>query len=224
MQNKTFEHVQVNLGYDDLLTETTEAGRTYFTEDSEKYPSITTVLSILTKAGIAAWRKRVGEEEANRISRQAAGRGTDVHAIVEKYLDNDPNYAEGYMPHILNTFNDIKPILDERIGKIYAQEAPLYSHHLGVAGRVDCVAEFDGQISIIDFKTSRKRKTRSMVYNYFKQEAGYAVMWEERTGMPITQLVTIMAVDHDNPIVFVEHRDDWIDKLKDVISQYNAQA
>jgi len=224
MQNKIFEHVEVDFGYSDLETETKTSGRKYVTPEGNKLPSITTVLSILTRRAIMEWRKRVGEEEANRISRQAAGRGTDVHAIVEKYLDNDPNYAEGYMPHILNTFNDIKPILDERIGKIYAQEAPLYSDHLGVAGRVDCVAEFDGQISIIDFKTSRKRKTRSMVYNYFKQEAGYAVMWEERTGMPITQLVTIMAVDHDNPIVFVEHRDDWIDKLKDVISQYNAQA
>ena len=220
---KTFEHVQVHFDYDDLLTETTDAGRVYFTEDSKKYPSITTVLSILSRDGIAAWRRKVGDEVADRISKQAADRGSAVHQIIEDYIDNKEDYDAGFFPHILDTFQSVKPIIDERIGKIYAQEQPLYSHHLGVAGRVDCVAEFDGKLSIIDFKTSKKRKTRSRVYNYFMQEAAYAVMWEERTGMPITQLVTIMSVDHEESIVFVEHRDEWIDKLKDVIKQYQQE-
>lgn len=221
MQRKIFEHADFKLDYDDLVAETTESGRNYFTPDGKAYPSITTVLSILSAKSIAAWRKRVGEAQANAISRQATGRGEDVHAIIEKYLDNDPNYTKGYLPHIVNSFKDLQPIFDSRIGKIYAQEAPLYSDHLGCAGRVDCVAEFDGQISIIDFKTSRRHKTKDKIHNYFMQESAYAIMWEERTGMPITQLVTIMTIDHYEPQVFIEHRDNWTDQLRDVIRQFN---
>ena len=117
----------------------------------------------------------------------------------------------------------LKGLLDTRIGKIYAQEVALFSHHLGVAGRVDCVAEFDGKISIIDFKTSQKIKPRKYVENYFMQEAAYAVMFEERTGTPITQLVTLIAVDNEQPQVFVEHRDDWTKPLLDTIKKYQAK-
>ena len=99
----------------------------------------------------------------------------------------------------------------------------MFSHHLGVAGRVDCVAEFDGKISIIDFKTSQKIKPRKYVENYFMQEAAYAVMFEERTGTPITQLVTLIAVDNEQPQVFVEHRDDWTKPLLDTIKKYQAK-
>ena len=158
---RTFEHVKVHFDYDDLLSEDTDSGRKYVTEDKKKLPSITTVLSILSRAGIAAWRKRVGDKEADRISHIASTRGSAVHQIVEDYIDNKEDFDAGYFPHILESFQQIKPIIDKRIGKVYAQEQPLYSNHLGVAGRVDCVAEFDGKLSIIDFKTSKKRKTRS---------------------------------------------------------------
>jgi genome maintenance exonuclease 1 len=218
--SRIFEHIGIDLGYEDLVCETKPEGRKYITPDGEAYPSITTVLSILSAASIAAWRKRVGDKEADKVSRQAAGRGTDVHAIIEKYLDNDPSYKKGYMPHIINSFADLKPIFDSRIGKIYAQEVPLYSDHLGVAGRVDCVAEFDGQISIIDFKTSRRNKTKDKIHNYFMQESAYAIMWEERTKIPITQLVTIMTVDHNEPQVFIEHRDNWTGQLLNTIEKY----
>jgi hypothetical protein len=95
---------------------------------------------------------------------------------------------------------------------------------LGVAGRVDCVAEFDGKLSIIDFKTAMKKKQKSWINNYFMQEAAYAIMWEERTGQPITQLVTIISVDgEDKPQIFVEHRDNWINSLRDTIEKYNEE-
>tara|TARA_E500000318_G_scaffold111945_1_gene132837 strand:+ start:237 stop:929 length:693 start_codon:yes stop_codon:yes gene_type:complete len=223
VSHKTFEHVKVHFDYDDLLSEDTEAGRKYFVDDKKKYPSITTVLSILSRDGIAAWRRRVGDEEADRVSLQATTRGSAVHQIVEDYIDNKPDYDAGYFPNVLDNFYQIKSIIDKRVGRVYAQEQPLYSNHLRVAGRVDCVAEFDGQLSIIDFKTSKKRKTRSRCYNYFMQEAAYAVMWEERTGMPITQLVTIMSVDDDHPLVFVEQRDDWTEKLHETIKQYEEE-
>ena len=223
MTRRMFEHVKVHFAYDDLLSEDTDSGRKYVTEDKKKLPSITTVLSILSRAGIAAWRKRVGDKEADRISHIASTRGSAVHQIVEDYIDNKEDFDAGYFPHIMESFQQIKPIIDKRIGKVYAQEQPLYSNHLGVAGRVDCVAEFDGKLSIIDFKTSKKRKTRSNCYNYFMQESGYAIMWEERTKMPITQLVTIMSVDNDDPLVFVEQRDDWTEKLRETIKQYEAE-
>jgi len=216
-----FIHEQVELT--EMESVTTDKGRQYRTPEGINLPSITTVLSILSRDSIAAWRKRVGEEEANRISRRASTRGTAVHEIIEKYLDNDPNYTAGYMPNIIANFQDMKPLLDKHIGKIYAQEAPLYSNHLGVAGRVDCVAEFDGKLSIIDFKTSAKPKKRDWVKNYFMQESAYSIMWEERTGMPITQLVTMIVVDDHEPQIFVEHRDNWVRPLRETIEKYNEE-
>lgn len=218
-----FEHVGIDLGYDDLNADTSESGRLYSTPDGKKYPSITTVLSILSQDAIQAWRRRVGEEEANRISRRASTRGTAVHAIVEDYLNNVENYKEKYALNIIDNFLPLKSILDTRIGKIYAQEVPLFSHHLRVAGRVDCVAEFDGKISIIDFKTSKRLKSKNKIENYFMQEAAYAIMFEERTGMPITQLVTLIAVDDEQPQVFIEQRDNWTKPLLETIEEYERR-
>lgn len=216
-----FEHMNVELK--EMNAVTTEKGRTYRTPDGIDLPSITTVLSILSRDSIAKWRKRVGAEEANRISYRASTRGTAVHAIIEKYINNEEDYKDGYTPDIIQSFIDVRDILDSRIGRVYAQEAPLYSTHLGVAGRVDCVAEFDGKLSIIDFKTSMKPKKTDWITNYFIQESAYAIMWEERTGMPITQLVTIISVDGSEPQVFIEHRDNWVRSLKDTIAQYNEE-
>lgn len=216
-----FEHVEVELH--EMEAVTTEEGRVYKTPEGVDLPSITTVLSILSRDSIEAWKKKVGVEEANKISHRAATRGTAVHEIIEKYLDNKEDYRDGYTPDIIESFIALKPILDGKIGRIYAQEAPLYSNHLGVAGRVDCVAEFDGKLSIIDFKTSRKTKRKNYIQNYFMQEAAYAIMWEERTRMPITQLVTIIAVDQSEPQVFIEHRDNWVRPLRDTIEKYNEE-
>jgi genome maintenance exonuclease 1 len=216
-----FNHTPVELT--EMNAVTTESGRKYRTPEGVDLPSITTVLSILSRDGIAAWRKKVGEEEANRISHRASTRGTKVHEIIEKYVDNDPNYRDGYTPDIIASFQDVKPILDNNIGDVFAQEAPLYSNHLGVAGRVDCVAMYNGKPSIIDYKTSRKPKQVKWITNYFMQEAAYAIMWEERTGMPIVQLVTIISVDNNEPQVFIEHRDNWIRPLQDVIKQYKDE-
>jgi len=216
-----FEHVPVELTEMDAVT--TDEGRKYRTPEGINLPSITTVLSILSRDSIAKWRARVGEAEANRISHRASSRGTKVHEIIEKYIDNNEDYKDGYTPDIVSSFLDVKSILDDRIGRVYAQEAPLYSNHLGVAGRVDCVAEFDGKLSIIDFKTSLKPKRKDWVKNYFMQESAYAIMWEERTGMPIVQLVTIISVDNAPPQVFIEHRDNWVRPLRETIEKYNEE-
>ena len=216
-----FEHIPVELT--EMKTENRNGRREYKTPEGINLPSITTVLSILSRESIAKWRKKVGNEEANRISHRASTRGTAVHAIIEKYINNEENFKDGYTPDIIGSFLDLKPILDGRIGRVYAQEAPLYSNHLGVAGRVDCVADFDGKLSIIDFKTSMKPKRKDWITNYFMQESAYAIMWEERTGRPITQLVTIISVDNHDPQIFVEHRDTWVRPLRETIAQYNAE-
>jgi len=217
-----FKHEPINLGYDDLSCITKTTGRKYETPAGNSYPSITTVLSLQSKEAIAKWRARVGSEEANKISYKASTRGTAVHDMAEKYVNNDPSWNVA-MPNILGDFMNIKPILDERLSLVYGQELPLYSDHLRLAGRVDCVGIFDGEISIIDYKTSRRKKKYDWVKSYFMQEAFYAIAWEERTGMPITQLVTIIAVDNDDPQVFIEHRDNWDKELIRCIKEYNEQ-
>jgi len=219
----TFIHTPVDIGYEDLTATTLPAGRTYATPDGKRYPSITTVLSILSKKDIDAWRKRVGEEEANKVSFRASNRGTKVHLIIEKYLNNDPDYAIGFMPNVIESFASVKPTLDTRVGRIYGQETALYSHHLGVAGRVDLVADFDDKISIVDFKTSKKMKRKSYIEQYFMQKTAYAIMWEERTGIPITQLVTLIAVDPGLYQVFIEHRDNWVKPLRDTIKRFHSE-
>jgi genome maintenance exonuclease 1 len=218
-----FNHSTENfLEYSDLECITTEKGRRYITPDGIAYPSITTVLSLLSVDQINKWKKRVGEEEANRISKFASNRGTLVHEIIEKYLDNREDYTSGYMPNIVSSLVDLKPTLS-RIDEIYLQECALYSDHLKLAGRVDCVGKFDGELSIIDFKTSMKPKKKEWISNYFMQCAAYAIMWEERTSIAIENLVILIAVDGHEPQVFTERRDNWTKKLLETRELYRNQ-
>jgi len=204
---------------EELTAETTEQGRKYLLPDGSKVPSITTVLSYFKKEGIQAWRNRVGEVEANRISKQASNRGTNVHTLCEKYLNNDAFYHRGAFPDALEMFNTMKHEL-HRINNIHYQECGLYSTKLGVAGRVDCIGEFDGVLSVIDFKTSRKIKTSSMIEDYYMQETFYALAYEELIGRPIHQLVTIMAVDNESPQIFIEETKNWIEPLVNCVIEY----
>ena len=126
------------------------------------------------------------------------------------------------MPHNIQTFKDVQKVIDEGVTKVYQQEAPLYSKHLGVAGRVDCVGQWNGKDSIIDWKTSRKHKKKEWISSYFMQCAAYAIMWEERTGMPIKQLVVCIAGDEGSQ-VFVEDRDNWTEKLIETINEYKRR-
>ena len=210
---KEFNHNIIELGYDDLVAETTDTGRTYKCPDGSSFNSVTTVLKVLSEDAIQAWRRRVGEDVANKIGVRAANRGTAVHSIIERYLDNNVEYDKDVMPDVLSTFKDVQPILDESISEILGLEAPLYSKHLKLAGRVDCVGVFNDKLSIIDFKTSRKLKKKEWIHNYFAQASAYAIMFEERTGIPVPQLVILIAVDNEKPQVFIEKRDDWTDLL-----------
>jgi hypothetical protein len=218
---KVFEHVELDIGYNDLVTDTRETGRVYVAPDGSSYPSVTTVLSILGEDSIRAWRARVGEEEANKISHRASSRGTAVHSIVERYLRNED--TSDNLPHIKQSLANLRPILDQSIGKIFGLETALYSRHLGMAGRCDCIAEFDGVPSIIDFKTSRYPKQKEKISNYFAQASAYAIMFEERTGLAIPNTVIVMDVDDQGPLVFKEHRDNYIDLLLDTKKEYDRR-
>jgi genome maintenance exonuclease 1 len=218
---RIFEHEPLDLGYEDLVTETLDGRRVYNTPDGGQFPSVTSVLSIINEEAINAWRRRVGEEEANKIGHRAASRGTSVHSIIEKYLLNED--TTDYLPHIRQSLENVRPILDKSVGKIFGLEAALFSRHLGLAGRCDCIAEFDGVPSIIDFKTSRYPKKKEKISNYFAQASAYAIMFEERTGLPITNTVILMDVDDNAPMVFKEHRDNYTDLLFETIGEFKRR-
>ena len=123
----------------------------------------------------------------------------------------------------MQSFYDVKPVLDKCLTKVYAQEAGLYSERLGVAGRVDCVGEWNGIDSIIDYKTSKKLKKKEWIDSYFMQSTAYAIMWEERTGIPINQIVVVIAVDNEEPQIFIEKRENWTEKLIQTIAEYKSR-
>ena len=215
---KTFNHVGNDLK--ELKTENIEGKRFYVTPKGNKYVSITSLLGNLSKQSIIEWRRRVGEAEANKISRQASSRGTRVHNICESYIKNQEGILEGVLPDAIDMFNSIVPLLD-RIDNIHVTEGALYSDDLGVAGRTDLIGEFDEKLSVIDYKTSRKKKTWEMCHAYFMQGAFYAHAYEELTGISINDIVIIMAVESDKPLLFRETKDRWIEPLKQVITKYS---
>jgi genome maintenance exonuclease 1 len=197
-------------------------GRFYTLPDGTKLPSVTTVMGAQKKDSIMKWRKRVGDAEANRISSKATSRGNNVHTLCERYLNND---ALGeIMPDAREMFKSIKPILDECVSDIWYQEQALWSTTLGMAGRVDVIAHWNGVLSIIDFKTSSRIKTRDKIESYFWQECAYALMLEEMIGVPVNQLVTLMAVDNEKPLIFIEKTEDHIDGLVDAIKFYRENS
>lgn len=210
-----FNHVDIEVPTLKRVTNS-DGSRVYETPTGKRYPSVTTVTGLLKKDTIMEWRKRVGEEEANRISSSAARRGTRIHTLCETYLKNlDPNVGMFDM----EMWNSIKPVLHD-IDYIHALETPLYSDHLQVAGTVDCIAKYKGRMSVIDFKSSRRVKDRDEIHDYFMQCSAYAVAFEERTGIPVPDLVVIMAIDDHDTVVFREKRNTWIGDFLALREQY----
>lgn len=219
---RKFNFVNLDLGYNNIDDETTASGRTYKVRSNVKYPSITTVLGHFGKAAIHEWRARVGEEEANRVSRHAATRGTKLHTLCENYMNGEFSDAK-LMPHVKYMFNTVKPIIDEHIGDIYLQEKVLFSDRLRVAGRVDLIAEYKNTLSIIDFKTSSRVKTADDIHDYFMQTAFYSAALYERTGLVAKKSVIIMAVENDKPLVFEEDTHKWLPELIKKIKIYEKE-
>ena len=200
--------------------------RVYATPDGEFYPSITTVIGNNAKkqAGLAKWRARVGKEKAAAISSRSASRGTKFHSITEDYLNNEldiEKYKDSPLPVVM--FEQTKKTFD-RIGNIYLQEAFLYSKHLEVAGRVDLVAEFDGELSIIDFKTSAEPKREAYLYDYFIQETAYACCFQELYSLTVKQLVTIVACENgETQVVIKPPKKEYLLQLIQYIDEYQQR-
>ena len=220
---KTFNHVDLSkfnpkLTLPDVTTQTIQGKRFYVTPEGNKYPSITTVLSGKGNEGIIKWRESVGNDVANQIMRSAAKRGTAVHQLVEDYLNNDELSKQDVLPVALFTL--LKPELD-KINNIVMQEGALYSNKWGVAGRVDCIAEYDGKLSVIDFKTSTKEKKEEWIENYFIQGSAYCEMYEERFSGKIDQVVILIVTEDGGVQVFKKDKRPFLPLLKEAIGEFN---
>jgi hypothetical protein len=216
---KEFCHVEVPTPKE-LVVEQSDGKRFYVTPEGKKYPSVTTVSGCKKKKDILQWRQKVGEEKANRISTRASNRGNLFHDLAEQYLRN--NSIKKFDPLTYELFKSVEMDLD-RIDNIHLLEAPLYSDFLRLAGRVDCIAEFDGTLSVIDFKTSSKTKKESWIEDYFVQETAYAGMYYERYNQKVDQIVTIIAVENGEPQVFVkENLQYYFTLLEEYIKEYHG--
>ena len=186
-----------------------------------KLPSITSVISHRNKDKFKAWRAKVGEQEANNITRKATHRGTDAHTLIEEYLNNvEPDEMSDVLPLSEFLFKQAKPTLN-RINNILCQEQSLWSFEIGIAGSVDCIAEFDGELSIIDFKTSAKPKPREWIEDYFVQCAAYACMLYEMKDIMVKKFVIVMTCENGEVEVY-EERDKrkYISLLYDYVGEF----
>ena len=214
-----FNHIDIELPT--LSRETIDGVRYYSVPDEEellKLVSITSVTSHFNKDIFVKWRKRVGDEEADRITKRATKRGTDMHTLVEHYMKNE-ELPE--VPPISDFLFKISKANLKRINNIYALEGSLYSKQLGIAGTVDCIAEYDGELAIIDFKTSAKPKPRGWIEHYFVQCMAYGCMLYELTGISVKKLVIIMACENGECVVYEERdKSKYIKLLTEYIGKF----
>jgi len=226
MSTFRFKHIETDLP--ELTTKTIDRKRYYITPEGKEYPSITTVLSNRGKEGLFEWRNRVGHEVANYISGKAAKRGTAVHHMCEEYLNNvsfiqDDWWIEkqkNFLPFCL--FNQLRNGVLQRINNIHAQECGLYSDKYGVAGRVDCIAEYNRVLSIIDFKTSTSERNDEYNENYYIQTAAYAEMYEERTGIPTDQIIILVVTEDGTVQEFIKSKQEYLPLLEEAINEFNV--
>ena len=213
-----FNHIRHD--FPKLLQENVDGTRCYVTPTGEKYPSVTTVLSDYGKKELMEWRARVGEAKANEISRKATTRGTGVHKALELYLKNEDVSSLEMMPNVKSLFVRMKQEIDAKVNNIHCLEDRLYSHTLKLAGTVDCIAEHNGVLSVIDFKTSVRLKKKENIGNYFMQCAAYAQMFTEMTSLPITQVIVLIGVDTANFCQTLKIGEEELNNYKNMLQTY----
>jgi genome maintenance exonuclease 1 len=218
---KQFDNSQL-VKFPKLETETINGKRHYVVTGAEKFPSVTTVLDkTADKTYLDEWRKNVGEKQANKISEQAKNRGTALHFMCERYVTNVPFNIKDEAPSNAACFIQIKKALDKWAGPIHAVEATLYSRRLKVAGSTDLVAIWDGELAIVDYKTSTKIKKEEWILDYILQSSMYAYMYWEMTGIMIKKIVVVICVeDLSEPQVFVKNPGDYTKQIASRIKQY----
>ena len=222
----SFKHATLEIP--ELKTKTINKKRFYVTPNGY-YPSITTVLSNRKKEGLWEWRKRVGNDVANYVARTAAARGTKVHHMCEDYLNNVhldwpekwKEHEKHFLPYTL--FNVLREKALCHINNIYAQEAGLYSDKYQVAGRVDCIANYKNELSVIDFKTSTKERTDDWNENYYIQGSAYAEMFGERTGIIIDQVVILVVTEDGTVQEFTEDKSKYLLALEETVTEWRNQ-
>ena len=216
-----FVHNEVSVP--ELSTKNLNRKRFYQTPDGKLYPSITTVLQKRKMAGLMEWRKNVGDDVANYIARTAAHRGTKVHHMCEDFLNNNFDeevHKKNFLPYVL--FGQLKPVLMQKVNNILAQECGLYTDKYRVAGRVDCIAEYNGVPSIIDFKTSTKERNDDWNESYYIQASAYAEMFEERTGIAINQIVILVVTEDGVVQEFVKDKGEYLPMLVEAIDDFTT--
>ena len=219
----TFTFVDVDLEPLEVEPVNKDGVRFYKLPKTDKYyPSVTSITSFKNAKFFKEWRTKIGEDEANRITARATQRGTAFHSIAEDYINGELD-LDKYLdnnPLSVRMFQSAKDTLN-RIDNIHCLESFLYSHYLGLAGRVDCIAEFDGELAVIDFKTSTKEKKEEHIENYFVQETAYAAMFLERTGIEVKKIVTLIATEEGSIQIFQKHNlDDYLQLLKSYIEEF----
>ena len=192
-------------------------GFRFYDIDGKAYPSITTVLGIQKKAQLQEWRDKIGENVANWEMGRAARRGKATHLLIEQYIKGLTPSERGVLP--LGLFRLIKPYVDQ-IDNIHCLETIMYSKKLTIAGQVDCIAEYNGKLSVIDFKTANKERQESWIENYFMQTTAYAQMYEEIYGKGIEQIVILLASEDGSVQSFVKEKKDYMDPLKKSIVDF----
>jgi len=207
----------------DLPTETVNGKRHYVTPEGNRYPSVTTVLSSMSADGIAAWRKKVGNDVANKVSTQASGRGTKVHQIAENYLKNKDNYLDGHMPANIETFKQIQYYLDNHVDEVYGNETSLYSDDLKTAGKCDLIGRIHGIRSIGDFKTAKKHKKEEWITNYFYQCTAYALMLYERQQVWCPQICLMIATDEDGLQPILKQTKQFVEPVRQFFDDWHGK-
>jgi len=192
-------------------------GFRFYQIDGKNYPSITTVLGVQKKEGLEKWRKAVGEEAAKWEMGRAARRGKATHTLVEQYIKGETPSIRDVLP--LGLFRLMKPYIDQ-IDNVQLSEEIMYSHKLTVAGQVDCVADYNGKLSVIDFKTANKERKEDWIENYYIQTCAYAIMYEELFGKRIEQLVILMAGEDGTMRSFIRDKKDFEPKLEESIKYF----
>ena len=194
--------------------------RVYYDEDKNRYHSVTTVVGSIDQKGLDEWREKVGKDVADHVAMKSAITGTKLHKIVESYLANEESEEENIFAKA--HFNNIEPLL-ANIDLIRGLETKLCSKRLGLAGTVDCIAQYKGVDSIIDFKTSSKKKKDEWIKKYFLQTTAYSIMWEELTGIKVTQIVILITGEDGSREEYIRNRDDYVEELEEVIAKYTEQ-
>ena len=222
-----FNHVPVTLPK--LETKSINRKRFYITPEGNAYPSITTVLSIRKKEGLMEWRKRVGDDVANYVAGKSASRGTKVHHMCEDYLNNQhlnwpdkfEKHKKDFLPWCL--FSQLKEQVLHNINNIYILESSLYSDKYKVAGRVDCISEYNKIPSVIDFKTSTRERSDDWNENFYIQGTAYAEMFYERTGIEIKQIVILVVTEDGTVQEFIKEKEPYLNYLSEAITEWGNQ-